>query len=101
MTKQFHHFKDGYKIDDFTINKWIDQCIGAVKNGLVCWGISSGDTMVTIMEYDTGVQVTVSNSDGYSRIMFYKSDEDYGEFKYSPYVRPVSLIEKDLPSCQR
>lgn len=59
--KDFYHYGNGAQISDSEINEWIKDCIERCKVG----GYSSrasGNTMVTVVEYEDGYEVYVSKN---------------------------------------
>jgi len=85
--KTFHHFHMGVSIEDWQINQWIEDCLAKIQGDHTHYSISSGDTSVIALKWDTSIEVIVANSAGKSRICF-NTGEDKIEFE--PYVRPVT-----------
>jgi hypothetical protein len=90
--KSFHHFAGGYIMDDWTINRWIKDCLKAIKSGKPHWSISSGDTSVIALKYDTEIQVIVANDSGKSTMRFSLSPGYEDELVFEDYVRPVPVL---------
>lgn len=89
MAKHFHHFVGGFVIDDWTINNWIKKTLDMVQCGSPHWSISSGDTSVIAMRYDSEIQVIVANSNGKSTLRFSTSPGWEDPIEWEDYVRPV------------
>lgn len=87
--KTFYHFNKGVEIDDWTINKWIRECIAKIKEGNHHWYMASGDTAVIALNHPTEIQVTVANSAGKSTISFSTSPGQEDPLEFKEYVRPV------------
>ena len=81
--QSFYHFHKGAQIPDYTINAWIEECISKVSSGHPHYGISSGDTCVIALKYETEIQVHVGNDSGRATIRFGHDDS----LTFSPYVR--------------
>jgi hypothetical protein len=92
--KEFHHFQDGYLIEDYRINGWIRECLDKIQKGATHYAISSGDTGVVALKWDTSIEVIVSNSNGRSTLHFSTSPSFEDEIKFHPYIRPVKVESK-------
>lgn len=90
--KKFHHFAGGKPMDDWTINRWIKDCLEAIKSGKPHFSISSGDTSVISLKYDTEIQVIVANDNGKSTLRFSLSPGYEDELIFEDYVRPVPVL---------
>ena len=91
MAKTFYHFTGGYTMDDWTINRWIQDCLEAIESGKPHWSIASGDTQVIALRYDSKIQVIVANSNGKSTLRFSLSPGYEDELIFEDYVRPVPV----------
>lgn len=84
--KTFYHFNNGVKISDHVINMWLEELRRKFVGGANRSDISSGDTMVSFIRYESSVFFYVSNSSGYSKMTFYSDEygalENY-RFNYS------------------
>lgn len=89
--KSFYHFTGCYIMDDCTINQWIGECLEAIKKGEPHWSISSGDTSVIALKYDSEIQVIVANSNGKSTLRFSLSPGHEDPIEFEAYVRPVPV----------
>ena len=79
-------------MDDWTINRWIKDCLEAIKSGKPHTSISSGDTSVIALKYDTEIQVIVANDNGKSTLWFSLSPGYEDELIFEDYVRPVPVL---------
>jgi hypothetical protein len=86
--KSFHHFRNGFQIDDWTINDWIRKCLKAVDEGASHWSMGSGDTSVIAMRYASEIQVVVANDNGKSTLRFSTSPGWEDALEFESYVRP-------------
>lgn len=85
MIKKFRSFEQGLPIEDWQINRWIDESLDQVKNGATHWCTSSGDTSVAMFVWPSEIQVLVCTNQGRSTISFPLE----GPFEYIPYERSV------------
>lgn len=96
---KFYSFKNGVKIDDHTINEWLDDCRKAIMSGEKFWNICSGDTKVIAFAYDSSWTFYVCNSDDVATINFYAYDKkEMVEHSFN-YRRPIpveNISEKNL-----
>lgn len=90
--KEFRSFANGVKIDDWTINYWIQQCLITIKSGAKYHAISSGDTSVIVMVWPSEIQVFVANSCGRSTLTFSTTEGHEDVIDFVPYSRPVENI---------
>lgn len=93
MIAKFRSFEQGLPIEDWQINRWIDESLDQVKNGATHWCTSSGDTSVAMFVWPSEIQVLVCTNQGRSTISFPLE----GPFEYIPYERSVkdaSLTEQ-------
>jgi hypothetical protein len=90
--KKFYHFAGGYIMDDCLINKWIRQCLEAIKNGSPHYSMSSGDTSVIGLVYESEVLVIVANSNGRSSMQFSLSPGYEDPLEFEEYVRPIPVL---------
>ena len=92
MAKTFYHFTGGKPVDDWTINRWIKDCLEAIAVGEPHWSISSGDTSVIALKYDSEIQVIVANDNGKSTMRFSLSPGHEDELVFEDYVRPIPVL---------
>jgi len=88
--KEFYHYNDGVKIDDYRINRWLEEARSHLLEGQGKTTMSSGDTSVIGLEWPTEFEFFVCNSSGRSKIRFNKRDEleEMKNFKFN-YKRPL------------
>ncbi len=70
----FFCFKDGVKINEETINEWIEECLNKVINDKEdSSSMASGDTEVTV-EKDDENEITITVTHGRYEFTFNKKD---------------------------
>ena len=86
--KTFYHFNNGVKISDHLINVWLEELKRKFIEGAQRSCISSGDTMVSFLRYESCVFFCVANSSGYSKMSFYSDEYGALENYHFNYSRP-------------
>jgi len=81
--KKLVFFGNGKPMDDYYINKWINECLDHFKSGKTHMCISSGDTLVAMFKWETEVQILVCTNQGRSMMSFPLE----GPFEFVPYIR--------------
>lgn len=87
--KEFYHFGGAVEIDDSTINLWIRDGLEKVKSGSTHHCVSSGDTSVIVLVWDTEIEVIVANNRGRSKLRFSTVEGFEDKLTFFPYSRPL------------
>lgn len=86
--KQFSHFQDGYKIENWQINDWLCTIRHRLIAGNSHSCISSGDCSVVGMRWPTEYEFIVCTSAGRSTMRFYMDEVDEMRNFIFDYHRP-------------
>ena len=95
MRQEFAHFQGGHQVYEYQINQWIKQVLDGLKSGALHRSISSGDTCVIGLKFDTEIQVFVCNDSGRSVIRFCTLPGYEDSMENVWYSRPVSVNRPD------